>query len=79
MSTLVKVNDERASGAEAAKPGRSRVGRPRQGEREERRHRVLDAALAELVEQGYDKTTMLSIASRAGASKETLYLSLIHI
>ncbi len=31
------------------------------------------AASAELIERGYDKSTMLSIAQRAGASKETLY------
>jgi AcrR family transcriptional regulator len=34
---------------------------------------VLDAALAELVERGYENVTMLDIASRAGVSKETLY------
>jgi AcrR family transcriptional regulator len=31
------------------------------------------AALAELIEHGYEGVTMLGIASRAGASKETLY------
>lgn len=51
----------------------SRRGRPRTGEREERRRRVIDAAYAELLEHGYDKVTMLGVASRAGASKETLY------
>ncbi len=50
-----------------------RRGRPKIGEREQRRRRVLDAAFAELVEHGYEKTTMLGIAQRAGASKETLY------
>lgn len=54
-------------------PAKGRRGRPRRGEREARQQQVLDAALAELVENGYDSTTMLSIASRAGASKETLY------
>jgi AcrR family transcriptional regulator len=34
---------------------------------------VLDAALGELVERGYENVTMLDIASRAGVSKETLY------
>ncbi len=51
----------------------TRRGRPRAGEREARRQAVLDAALAELVEHGVDKMTMLSVARRAGASKETLY------
>ena len=52
---------------------RGRRGRPRAGEQAARRARVLDAALAELVEQGPDRMTMLSVAKRAGASKETLY------
>ncbi|MDJ0767860.1 MAG: TetR/AcrR family transcriptional regulator [Ilumatobacter sp.] len=51
----------------------SRRGRPRAGEREERRHRVIEAAFDELLEHGYDGVTMLGIARRAGASKETLY------
>jgi AcrR family transcriptional regulator len=51
----------------------SRRGRPADGEQEERRQRVLDAAFAELIERGADKVTMLAIARRAGASKETLY------
>lgn len=34
---------------------------------------MLDAAFAELIERGDDKVTMLAIARRAGASKETLY------
>ena len=52
---------------------RTRRGRLPTGEREARRRQVLDAAAAELVENGYAATTMLSIARRAGASKETLY------
>lgn len=48
-------------------------GRPKAGEREERRQRVLDAAFAEVAERGYESTTMLAVAKRAGASKETLY------
>lgn len=52
---------------------KSRRGRPRAGERAEREERVVAAALAELVEHGYERVTMLGIASRAGASKETLY------
>lgn len=34
---------------------------------------MLDAAFDELIEHGYEKVTMLAIARRAGASKETLY------
>ena len=34
---------------------------------------MLDAALGELVDRGYDKVTMLGVARRAGASKETIY------
>ncbi len=51
----------------------SRRGRPKAGEREARRAAILDAAVAELLELGYEKVTMLAIARRAGASKETLY------
>lgn len=39
----------------------------------ERRNDILDAALAELIERGYESATMAGIAQRAGASKETLY------
>ncbi len=48
-------------------------GRPRAGESERRRAAVIDAALAELIAHGYERTTMTGIAARAGASKETLY------
>lgn len=58
--------------AETTDPPRRR-GRPRAGEREQRRRRVIDAAFAELVEHGAEQVTMLGIAERAGASKETLY------
>lgn len=51
----------------------SRRGRPRAGERAEREQRIVSAALAELIEHGYDQVTMSAIAARAGASKETLY------
>jgi AcrR family transcriptional regulator len=34
---------------------------------------VLDAAFEVLVDSGYEATTMLAVAQRAGASKETLY------
>ena len=56
-----------------ATPTRSRRGRPRAGERAEREQRIVAAALEELIEHGYERVTMLGIASRAGASKETLY------
>ena len=52
---------------------RNRRGRPRADDRERRRGAVLDAARAEMIEQGHDGATMLGIARRAGASKETLY------
>lgn len=51
----------------------ARRGRPRTGETAGRLEAIIAAALAELVEHGYEKTTMLGIARRAGASKETLY------
>ncbi len=50
-----------------------RRGRLPAAEREERRNAVLDATEAALLDEGYDKVTMLAIARRAGASKETLY------
>jgi AcrR family transcriptional regulator len=43
-------------------------------ERANRRAAVLDAALAELLERGYPAVTMLGVARRAQASKETLYV-----
>jgi AcrR family transcriptional regulator len=48
-------------------------GRPRSGESAERRAAVLEAAYAVLAKQGYERATMLAVAQRAGASKETLY------
>ena len=48
-------------------------GRPKASEEAARREAIIQAALEELVEKGYEKTTMLGIAKRAGASKETLY------
>jgi len=41
--------------------------------KEDRRAEVMDAAMALLVERGYRETTMLAVAKRASASKETLY------
>jgi len=51
----------------------SRRGRLPAEEREERRAAVIEAAFVELLERGADGVTMLAIARRAGASKETLY------
>lgn len=39
----------------------------------ERRNEILDAAIEILIERGYRETTMLAVARRANASKETLY------
>lgn len=64
MGTLVKMSSKNTS---------PRRGRLPVAERDERRHAVLDATEAALLEDGYDKVTMLAIARRAGASKETLY------
>jgi AcrR family transcriptional regulator len=50
-----------------------RVGRPRRGSVDARRAEVLQAAQAVITEHGYDRATMLQIAERCGASKETLY------
>lgn len=50
-----------------------RRGRPRAADAAAHRRAVVDAAFAELVERGYGSVTMLGVARRAGASKETLY------
>lgn len=63
----------RKSKSDSSPRAESRRGRPRADEREDRRRKVLDAAFDELVERGYEKATMLGVARRAGASKETLY------
>jgi AcrR family transcriptional regulator len=52
---------------------KSRRGRPPAGQRAERERDILQAALDELTDQGYEGVTMLDVANRAGASKETLY------
>lgn len=39
----------------------------------ERRNEILDAAIEILIERGYRETSMLAVARRANASKETLY------
>ncbi len=41
--------------------------------RDARRDEVMDAAMAVLIERGYRDTTMLAVAKKASASKETLY------
>ena len=48
-------------------------GRPKASEETARRGAVINAAFEELIAYGYEKTTMLGIAKRAEASKETLY------
>jgi len=57
----------------ATTKGSSRRGRLPDHERADREQAILDAAMAELLENGYEKVTMLAVAKRAGASKETLY------
>lgn len=52
---------------------KSHRGRLPAAEKERRRLAVLDATEAALIDEGYDAVTMLAIAKRAGASKETLY------
>lgn len=42
--------------------------------RQERAHRILDAAAALILRWGYDKTTIDDIAKRAGVAKGTIYL-----
>lgn len=53
--------------------GMAKRGRPKASEERQRHEAVIKAAFEELVEKGYEKTTMLGIAKRAKASKETLY------
>jgi AcrR family transcriptional regulator len=49
------------------------VGRPRRDTLEDRRRQVLQAAQEVIIEHGFERATMLQIAERCGASKETLY------
>jgi len=51
-----------------------RRGRPPTAERAERRDAALDAALAEICENGFERLTMSAVAARAGSSKESLYV-----
>ncbi len=44
------------------------------GENDERRQQILNAAVAQIVRHGYDKTTMGDIADEAGVSRGTVYL-----
>ncbi len=43
-------------------------------ETDERQQQILDAAVAEIVRHGYDKTTMGDVADAAGVSRGTVYL-----
>lgn len=51
----------------------SRGGRPPADQTESRREALLDAATEVFMEAGFSGAKMITIASRAGASKETLY------
>lgn len=50
-----------------------RLGRPPEADRDLRRQQALDAALAEIVERGYEAVSMLDVARRAHSSKQSLY------
>jgi AcrR family transcriptional regulator len=47
---------------------------PEAGRRQERAHRILDAAAALILRWGYNKTTIDDIARQAGVAKGTIYL-----
>ena len=51
-----------------------RRGRPPAAERAGRRDAALDAALAEIRDNGFERLTMSGVAARAGSSKESLYV-----
>jgi AcrR family transcriptional regulator len=51
-----------------------RRGRPPAAERAGRRDAALDAALAEIRDNGFERLTMSAVAARAGSSKESLYI-----
>lgn len=57
----------------AVEAHRTHAGRLRMDDVPARREAVLDAAALELTASGYEATTMLAVARRASASKETLY------
>ncbi|PRA82151.1 TetR/AcrR family transcriptional regulator [Microbacterium sp. MYb66] len=48
-------------------------GRPTEGEREERREQILDAAVGLFVAQGYGQVTIDEIAAAARVTKRTIY------
>ena len=60
-----------------SQPGKRKArrggGRPREAERAQHHEAILDAATAVFLEQGYARASMTDIATRAGASKATLY------
>ena len=45
-----------------------------QSRRQEKRHRILDAAVLEIARRGYQATTVAMIARRAGVADGTIYL-----
>lgn len=69
-ATLRPTDVTADAAADAAEAACERRGRPRS---EERHQVILDAALAALVEEGYDAMTVEGVAARAGAGKATLY------
>lgn len=64
--TIVTVDSWKRAASTMTPPARPRV----EGEREDE---ILDAAIALLLEVGYDRLTMDAVAKRARASKATLY------
>lgn len=52
---------------------RSKVGRPTQVELAERLDALLDYALDMFLERGFEQTTVVAIANKAGVSKRTVY------
>ena len=66
---------KKAIPAKAAKPGGKPLGKPRWARRAEARpEEILDAALAEFTERGFEPARMEDIAKRAGISKGAVYL-----
>lgn len=63
-------SEKEAGGGDGAPQG-ARRGRPR---RDSRPEEILDAALAEFAENGFDRTRLDAVARRAGIAKGTLYL-----
>lgn len=70
IGTVVKMSDE-------VKASRRRYHSPLRAEQaQQTRRRVLKAALRLFVDRGYAGTTVAAVASEAGVSAETIYLSL---